>query len=42
MVANMDNAKVQRHHIAQLVEMAWATITNTWKSIGCEGFAAVN
>jgi hypothetical protein len=47
MVANVDNPKVQRHHIAQWVEMAWArvsiqTITNTWKSIGYEGFAAVN
>ena len=42
MVANVDNPKVQRHHIAQWVEMAWArvsiqTITNTWKSIGYEG-----
>jgi hypothetical protein len=41
MVANV-------HHIAQWVEMAWArvsigTVTNTtWKSIGFEGFAAVN
>ena len=47
MVANVDNPKVQRHHIAQWVEMAWArvsiqTITNTWKSIGFESFAAVN
>ena len=47
MVANVDNPKVQRHHIAQWVEMAWArvsiqTITNTWKSIGYEGFADVD
>ena len=47
MVANVDNSKVQRQHIAQWVAMAWARvsierITNTWRSIGFEGFAAVN
>ncbi len=47
MVANVDNTKVQRHQIAQWVEKAWVrvsieTITNTWKSIGFKGFAAVN
>jgi hypothetical protein len=50
MIANVNNAKVvqRHHHIAQWVNMAWwarvsiETIANTCRSIGFEGFAAVN
>ena len=47
MVNNVDNAKVQRYHIANRGEVAWArvsmeTITNIWRSIGFGGFASEN
>ena len=47
MVANVDNPKVQRHHIAQWVEMAWARVSIkqspiTGRALDLMRFAVVN